>query len=157
MLSCRNLGFLIIQSQRYLDCIAIIFGVESIIFKRSQYTRIHHRYSIDTLHQGMTNRHITDAKLGGLFSSYAHNGVAMSSSPAVMGLHDLSFDNSSIPSVNVALSGGEGAYAVVVVVDGVMQHIATCGPDVSGLRLTAWALQNGWALQENKIVKIKIG
>ena len=102
----------------------------------------------------MAKKQVTDAKLEGFLWSYTHNGVARNSDDGEMGSHDLAFGDSPTPYINVVLSGGVGDYTVRIVTDGVMRHVASCGPNVSNLKLTPWALQNGWALQGNRIVKI---
>lgn len=108
---------------------------------------------VDICYNVMSNiqPQLTGAMLNGFFWRYTSNGVAINSYNGERGNHDLAYGNSPSPYIDVALSGGVGQYTIWGVVNGVRQHMGTCGPDVSNLHLTPWAGQNGWVLAGNRI------
>jgi hypothetical protein len=97
---------------------------------------------------------ITAAKLVGAFWCYSHNGVTIDHHAGNMGAHDLPFGNSQKPYIDVNLQGGQGTYLVIAVIDDVIREIATCGPNVTNLRLTTWASQNGWRVTLKRLTYI---
>lgn len=97
---------------------------------------------------------VTDAKLVGALSSYSHNGVHISNRTSEIGDHDLPSGSSPKPYIDVNLAGGVGTYLVVATINGVIREMARCGPNVTELRLTTWASENGWILAEKRLTYI---
>ena len=95
-----------------------------------------------------------DAKLVGAYSSYTCNRVAMNNHDGKMGAHDLLFGSTPKPYIDVKLSGGVGEYLVIAVINGVIREMATCGLNVSHLKVTTWASENGWIRENNRLTYI---
>jgi hypothetical protein len=128
------------------------FVAGNFIFKQGYYIQqTHYLYFNRTFYHVIPRMQVTNAKLVGAMWLYTHNGVTISNHGGNIGACDQAYGNSPRPYIDITLSGGQGVYMLIAVVNGVMREMATCGPNGSSITLTTWASQNGWVVRGNRI------